>query len=190
MTNELICENKFPILKTARLTLRPFNMSDAKEVQRMAGNKKVFDMTATIPHPYLDGMAEEWISKHSDWFLKDISVDWAIELNESKKLVGNLSLILNLKNSRSEIGYWIGEEFWNKGFCTEAMIAAVKYAFEIKKLNKITCRHIAINPASGKVMTKAGMIQEGYLKQDSFRDNQFQDMVVYGLLKSDWILKK
>ncbi len=168
--------------------MRPFNLSDAKEVQRMAGKKTISDMTGAIPYPYLDGMAEDWISKHVDAFQKDITVYWALEQTNSKKLIGSLSLMLNLKNLRAEIGYWVGEEFWNKGFCTEAMIAAVKYAFEIKKLNKITCRHIATNPASGKVMTNAGMVQEGYLKQDSFRDDKFQDMVVYGLLKSDWIL--
>lgn len=180
-------KKQFPVLTTARLKLRPFNLEDAKEVQRMAGSPKVAATTAAIPHPYLDGMAEEWISKHQEWFQKDLSVDFAIESISSKKLIGNISLMINKSNQRAEIGYWVGEEYWNNGFCTEAMSEVIKYAFEVKNLNKITCRHIMINPASGKVMTKNKMVQEGYLKQEIFKNSTFQDMVVYGLLKSEWM---
>lgn len=179
--------NNFPILNTDRLTLRAFELSDASEVQRMAGSSLIAATTATIPHPYLDGMAEDWISKHQVWFEVGISVDFAIELKESKKLIGNISLMLNKINHRAEIGYWIGEEFWNKGYCSEAMKAVIRYGFTSRVINKITCRHIMTNPASGKVMKKSGLVQEGYLKQDIYKNGHYFDTLVYGILKSDWV---
>ncbi len=178
---------EFPILTTDRLILRPLQLSDSKDIQRMAGSSKIAATTATIPHPYLDGVAEEWILKHQEWFEKGLSVDFGMQLKSTDQLIGNISLMINKSNQRAEIGYWVGEDHWNNGYCTEAMKAVIGYAFEIKKLNKITCRHIEINPQSGKVMEKSGLTKEGYLRQELFKGDQFYDTVVYGLLKSEWI---
>lgn len=181
--------NKIPLIKTQRLILRPFCLLDAKEVQRQAGNPKVAATTATIPHPYPDGAAEEWISKHNEWFEKRLAVDWAIELQETKTLIGCISLGINNFHNRAEMGYWIGEEYWGQGFCSEAAKAAVHYAFEILKLNKITSRHMSTNLSSGKVMVKAGMEKEGYHKQDFLKNGEFVDMVIYGLLHENYLFK-
>jgi ribosomal-protein-alanine N-acetyltransferase len=187
MTNDgLVKSLQIPKITTARLTLRPFQLSDAKEVQRQAGHPKVAATTATIPHPYPDGAAEDWISKHQSWFEKGQAVDWAIEFNEDQKLIGCISLGINKANFRAELGYWIGEEHWNRGYCSEAVRAAIEYAFTETQLNKITSRHMFENPASGKVMENAGMVKEGFLRQDFFKDGRFVDMVVYGLLKENW----
>lgn len=180
---------KIPTLKTERLALRPFQVDDAQEVQRQAGNPKVAATTATIPHPYLDGVAEEWISKHGEWFNKGIGVDWAIELQATKKLIGCVSLRINKANSRAELGYWIGEEHWGQGFCSEAAIAAIDYAFGSLKLNKITSRHMSENLGSGKVMLKAGMEREGYLKKDLLKNGKFVDIIVYGLLRENFVIR-
>lgn len=180
-------ERLIPTIQSKRLTLRPFNLNDAKEVQRQAGSPSVAATTATIPHPYPDGAAEDWISKHQAWFINGTSADFAIMLRTTSKLIGNISLMINKPNQKAEIGYWLGEEYWNNGYCTEAMKEVIKYAFEVKNINKITCRHMMTNPSSGKVMIKSGLTQEGYLKQELLKNGQFYDTVVYGLLKSDWI---
>ncbi|MNJ91289.1 putative ribosomal N-acetyltransferase YdaF [compost metagenome] len=179
-------KNPIPVLECDRLILRPFSLLDAKEVQRMAGNPKVVAMTANIPYPYLDGMAEEWISKHVDSFNKGLAVNLAMETKKDKALVGCISLMISPQHKRGEIGYWVGEEFWGHGFCTEAAQAIVDYSFNQISLQKITARHIAQNPASGKVMQKVGMTQEGYLRRDNYRNGQWEDMVVYGLLNENF----
>ncbi len=179
-------QTQIPQLKTDRLLLRAFKLSDAKEVQRMAGSKKVFDTTATIPHPYPDGAAEEWIAKHAEWFEKNLSANWAITLDVNENLIGCMSLMISQAHQRAEIAYWLGEEFWGKGYCTEAAAAAIDYGFKERNLNKVTSHHMAENAASGKVMIKNGMKQEGILRQHFFKNDRLHDMVFYGILKSEW----
>ncbi len=174
---------EIPTLISNRLILRPFALSDSKQVQRQAGNPSVAATTATIPHPYPDGAAEEWISLHAEWFQKGINVNWAIVLKEKNELIGCMSLGINKAHCRAEIAYWIGEEFWNNGYCSEAARESIRYAFESLNLNKITSRHMSKNQSSGKVMINAGMEKEGYLKQDFCKNGNFVDMVIYGLLR-------
>src|SRR6185437_4496868 len=112
---------------TTRLILRPFQLSDAATVQRLAGHPKVAATTALIPHPYLDGLAEEWIGKHIGWFARGAALTLAIALKPSGELIGWISLGVSKDNSRAELGYWLGVEHWNKGYCSEAAKEIVRY---------------------------------------------------------------
>lgn len=176
-----------PRLEASRLVLRPFSLSDAKSVQKLAGDKRIAATTAAVPHPYLDGMAEEWISQHAGWFDERRDATFAIELRTSAELIGCISLMgISKTHAKAEMGYWIGVDYWNQGFATEAAKQIIKFGFTELELNRIVARHMASNPQSGKVMIKAGMKKEAYLRQDFFRDGAFYDMVVFGILKSDF----
>lgn len=141
-----------PNLSSKRLTLRPFQLSDAATVQKLAGNRIIADMTANIPHPYLDGMAEQWISQHPTWFEKKQAVALAIELTKSSELIGTIS-ITEIHENKGNLGYWIGQTYWSNGYCTEATAAILDYAFNELGLDLVYARHLPENPASGKVMT-------------------------------------
>ena len=168
--------------ETKRLMLRPFSVQDAKRVQELAGAPEVAATTLNIPHPYKDGMAENWINQ-LDFILAITQID-------TRKLIGCINLSLNLHHHKAELGYWIGKFYWNQGYCTEAAQRMIKFGFKELKLNKITSRHISSNPASGKVMKKIGMIEEGFLKQELFKNNTFHDLIVFGLLKENYDLEK
>ena len=173
----------WPRLTTDRLVLRPFSLADARDVQRLAGDWEVA-ATTQVPHPYEDGMAEEWIGGHEAAFQKGSEVVLAITLR-SGGLVGAIGLSINGKHRRGELGYWIGKLFWNHGYCTEAVRAVVRYGFEELGLNRIEARHMTKNPASGRVMAKAGMKLEGVLRQQLLRRDSFEDMAIYGILACD-----
>ena len=72
-----------PTLNTERLILRPLQMSDAPDIQRLAGRKEVASMTLLIPHPYPDGAAEEWISGHPGAFERGESIVFALVKKEN-----------------------------------------------------------------------------------------------------------
>lgn len=175
-----------PTVETARLVLRPFALSDAADIQRLAGDRAIADTTGNIPHPYEDGVAEEWIAKHQDIFDQGKGVHFAIAAKPDGHLVGAISLMSMVTGHQAELGYWIGKPYWNQGFCTEAGRAVLQAGFERFDLARIHSCHFRRNPASGRVMQKLGMKQEGCRRQHVKKLDQFEDLVLYGILKDEW----
>lgn len=173
-----------PELRTARLRLRPFTLEDAPLVQQLAGDARVADTTANIPHPYPDGVAEAWIATHNSSASEDQSYTWAIANLETDELMGCVSLILNRHNG-AELGYWLGVPHWNYGFMTEATRAVIEAGFSRLKLHRIVARHFVRNPASGRVMQKAGMTLIGTMRDSWLKAGVFESETWYEILSSD-----
>ena len=173
-----------PTLRTDRLNLRPFMLSDASMVQRLAGVREVADTTLNIPHPYEDGVAEAWIRTHAPGFAARELAAFAIT-DPDDLLVGAMSLRLELAHQRAELGYWIGVPFWNRGYATEAAAAVIKFGFRDLGLNRIYSTHLVGNPASGRVMQKVGMSSEGCHRQHVIKNGRFEDVARYAILVTD-----
>ncbi len=179
-------ENR-PNIETNRLILRPFDLSDAQMVQKYAGDFSVADTTLNVPHPYQIAIAEEWISIHQEKYEKRELINYAITLKPKDVIIGCIGLgLYNKRFDIYELGYWIGKPFWNKGICTEAAKALIKYGFEKHKIHKIIATHILRNPASGKVMKKAGMKLEGTFKEQVKKWDVWEDIISYGIIRSEW----
>ncbi len=80
------------------------------------------------------------------------------------------------------MAYWIGEPYWGKGYGTEALRAMIDFAFIEKNLHRVYARYFKSNPASGRVMEKAGMTKEGVLKDHVYKEGAFEDLVYYGMV--------
>jgi len=176
-----------PSLGTPRLLLRPFTLADAPEVKRMAGRKEIADTTLQIPHPYKDGMAEEWIRTHSDAFTEGRQANFAVTDRQKGHLLGAIGLTLDSESRHGDLGYWIGVKHWGNGYCTEAAEAVLYYGFTQLLLHRIFAHHMARNPASGRVMQKIGMQYEGYQREHVKKSGRFEDLVLYGILKPEYL---
>jgi RimJ/RimL family protein N-acetyltransferase len=180
--------SQLPTIGTEQLILRPFTLADVPEVQKLAGDWEVASRTMEIiPHPYEDGMAEEWIITHQNNFANGIDITLAITHREGKYLIGAIALTRNQQFENAFIGYWLGKIYWNKGYCTEASKAMLKYGFEVLSLNRIFASHLSRNPASGRVMLKTGMRYEGHWKQHAKVWGEFEDLEWYGILRSEYL---
>ncbi len=131
-------------------------------------------------------MAEEWISTHLPKHEAGELVNFAITVVESGLLIGAIGMTINARFRRAELGYWVGKEYWNRGYCTEASRAVIEYGFRELGLNKIVAHHISRNPSSGRVMTKCGMKKEGSFREHVFKAGRYEDLEGYGILRSDW----
>ncbi len=171
-----------PILKTERLILRPFLISDAQRVKELAGDRRIYDTTLNVPHPYEDGMAEQWISSHQANFNSNRGLVLALTIKDKEGIIGTVGLNSNPNQKKAELVYWIGFPYWNKGYCTEAAKKIVDYGFSSLGYHKISARYMVNNPASGKVMEKIGMKREGILIDEEFKDGEFHTLVLYGII--------
>lgn len=176
----------FMSLITSRLLLRSFQLSDAPRVAFLAGDFDIARMTSSIPHPYEEEMAIQWIQSHNDQYLSNTAVHFAILLRESNLLIGAIGLELDGQNQSAELGYWIGKPYWNQGYATEAAQAVLAYGFRELGLNRVQARHFTKNPASGRVMQKIGMTYEGTLRQSIYRFGCFEDAALYSILRQEF----
>jgi RimJ/RimL family protein N-acetyltransferase len=174
-----------PTLETERLRLRAFSPEDGLLVQRLAGDRAIADTTLNVPHPYLDGMAERWIATHGSDFAQGRGVTFAIAKG-SGELLGAISLASAKGSHQAELGYWVAKTEWNRGYCTEAARAVVRFAFEQMALFRVHSCHLSRNAASGRVLEKVGMVHEGRRRQHVRKWDTLEDLELYGMLKADW----
>lgn len=175
-----------PTLETDRLVLRPFVADDAFDVERLAGMREIADTTLNIPHPYPHGGAAAWIGTHQTAWNDGTNATFAIINKESGKLVGVISLMIKPEHRRAELGYWIAVDSWNAGYATEASRCVIDFGFEQLKLHRIEARHFLRNPASGRVMKKLGMQQEGVERDWALKWDRFESLAVYSILEPEW----
>jgi RimJ/RimL family protein N-acetyltransferase len=166
--------------------LRPFTLADAPAVRQLAGEFAVADTTLHIPHPYPPEAAENWIRTHPERFAQGVGISFAIVLRETDELCGAIGLHPEPPHQRAEIGYWLGVPYWNRGIMTEAAEAILAYGFKALGLNRIFATHFTRNPASGRVMQKIGMTFEGILREHLRKDDHFEDVANYSILRREW----
>ena len=177
---------QIPTIHTERLMLRPFRPSDAEVVQRLAGDRDIAATTILIPHPYPDGVAEEWIATHAASFDKGECLTLAVTSRADGTLHGAVSLTINARHQHAELGYWIGKPYWGRGYATEAGLAVLGYAFNALDLNRVFAHHMAKNRASGRVLEKIGMRYEGTLVQHVRKWDGYEDIGHFGILARDY----
>jgi [ribosomal protein S5]-alanine N-acetyltransferase len=172
------------VIETERLFLRPFMLTDAPRVKTLAGDRRIYETTLSVPHPYGDGIAEAWIATHQSYFYDGQGAFFAICLRGGP-LVGAIEVRRVGSFNRGELGYWIGVDYWNRGFCTEAAKAVVEYGFKVLDFHKISALHVDGNHSSGRVMEKIGMTREGILRDEVIKDGKFITVILYGILNPD-----
>ena len=179
-------------IETERLILRRFTVSDAEGMfYGWASDEKTVKYVNWSKHKSIDETAailQAWIQDYDK-----NSFNWAVELKESKELIGNISVIsVSKKHNNCEIGYCYGSRYWNRGYATEALKAVVEYLFSKADMHIIEARHRSTNPASGRVMEKAGMKKEAVLTERRLcKDtNTYCDLICYYIKNASQTIKK
>jgi ribosomal-protein-alanine N-acetyltransferase len=178
-------EDTRPELRTSRLLLRPFQLSDAEAMEVQINDREIAANTRTIEYPYPPGSGTQWIEKHAELWLAGKSAIFAICDLESGNLMGAIGLEIDETNQRAELGYWLGRQFWNRGYCTEAAAAVLAFGLKKLALNKVHAHYLLRNPASGRVLEKIGMKKEGVLRRHIRKWGVFEDIGLFGMLARD-----
>ncbi|MEI5908230.1 GNAT family N-acetyltransferase [Bacillus spongiae] len=180
-----------PPIETDRLILRKFELSDAQTVfDHWLSDERVSDNRISPAHQTVSETIER-VTKIVSEYKSEEFCYWAITLKESGELIGEIDLYdFDQATDNCQVGYSLGFQWWNQGYGTEALRAVLEIGFRHMNLHKISASHNTGNPASGRIMSKAGMLQEGIIR-DMIRNakNQYKDCAIYGILQEDYLKK-
>ncbi|MCX7302814.1 MAG: GNAT family N-acetyltransferase [Hyphomicrobiales bacterium] len=145
---------------TPRLVMRAPRESDIAELVRLADNRQVAQMLARMPHPYGETEARAFIAMSA---LRKPGVTYALTLADPISGTGGFvgCAGLNVRDRGLELGYWIGQPYWRRGFATEAAHALVDLAFRATRISVLHASARVINPASRRVIQKCGFQYAG-----------------------------
>ncbi|MGM0751859.1 MAG: GNAT family N-acetyltransferase [Bacillota bacterium] len=178
-----------PNLETDRLILRKFDLDDIQSVfDHWISDERISDNRVSAAHKTVDETKER-VEKIVRRYESKEFCHWGIELKGEGELIGEIDLYdFGHSTGNCEVSYSLGFNWWNKGYGTEALKAVVEFAFVHMNVHKISAAHNTDNPASGRIMTKAGMEQEGIIR-DMIRNakGQYKDCAVYGILGEDYL---
>ena len=173
-------------LTDGEVTLRPFRPEDKYRLRELADNEKIaVNLRDGFPHPYTLNDAEKFIEMAMN--LNPLQI-FAIEFKGV--YVGNIGLHKKTDVYRmgAEIGYFLGEPYWNMGIMSRAVILVCDYGFRELELIRIDTGIFEYNPASMRVLEKCGFTREAVFKNSVIKMGKIWDEIRYVKLKEGFDL--
>lgn len=162
------------------VSLRKLDVSDNHTLANMANNRKVWDnITDVMPHPYTVRDANAFISLALN---SDTEIIFAVEFR------GELAGVIGLHRQKdvfrltAEIGYWLGEPFWNKGIATGSVLLATQHGITRLGLVRIYANVYDFNKLSQRVLEKAGYRFECIARKAVIKNGVILDDYRYSFL--------
>lgn len=177
-----------PVLETPRLRLRPLELFDTAAIQKAAGVRQIADTMISLPHPYPAGEAERYVARQQAEREKGRSATFTIaHRQEGGRFCGLVEVRdIDREHSQAELSFWLAVEAWGQGYMSEVVQPVAQYGFEELGLNRLYAYHMLRNPASGRVLEKNGFKQEGLLRQRVRKWGQFEDVLLWAILRQGW----
>lgn len=158
-------------------TLRPWREGDQDALVRHANNRAVWrNLTDLFPHPYTRADADAWVVVANQ---EARSLHLAIALDD--EVIGGIGAIAGsgIAVATADFGYWLGEAFWGRGLASAAALAFKDHLLRTGGFARLQAGVFAWNPASMRVLEKAGFVREGVLRHSVTKDGALIDSVMY-----------
>lgn len=173
-------------IETVRLVLRPYQTADAANLPALIGNWNVAKMLARVPYPYTEEDAMDFIERVSDIPAIEKDQAFVVEDRKTGQQIGGNGIYFR-PGGEGEIGYWLGEPYWGKGYMTEAASALVSHFFAANEDDKLVSGFFADNPASGHILTdKLGFTVTGQSQVHSLARKQDVEHIDVILTRTNW----
>jgi ribosomal-protein-alanine N-acetyltransferase len=158
-------------------SIREWKLEDIESLTKYANNPKIAaNLRDGFPHPYTLSDAELFLNK-----VISESPQTILAIANQTEIIGSIGLMLGQDVHRftAELGYWIAEPFWGKGIMTSAIKAITNFGFKELGLKRICAMPYASNPASAKILEKAGFSLEGTLRANVVKYGKVLDQYMY-----------
>ena len=170
-------------INLGKWVVRPFRSDDVAAIVKYANNRIVWQqLTDRFPHPYTEEDAKEWVNCAEK---QKPETNFAIA--SEKELIGGIGLHLqdDVYHRSAMLGYWLGEPYWGRGIMTRAVRAMTEWGFSELDLLRIYAYVFESNPASARVLEKAGYTLEATLRKSVVKDGQVMDQLLYAILPDE-----
>lgn len=165
------------------IELRKWQSSDKYDLAEALNNKKVQDnLRDGLPYPYT--------ADDADWYINEMlkanpNETFAFAITLDGKVIGSVAVFRgqNIHARTGELGYYIGEPYWGKGYMTEAVKQICEYVFANSDIIRIFAEPFAYNIGSCRVLEKSGFQYEGTLHSNAVKNEKVLDMKMYALTK-------
>lgn len=160
--------------------LRDWRMEDAPSIVRYGDNRKIWlNLRDGFPNPYTLRDAEAYIQSANETQPKSV-----FAIATAQEAIGSIGLAPggDVHRFTAEMGYWLAEPFWGRGIMTNAVKSMVSYAINDLKLHRISAEPYTTNPASARVLEKAGFVLEGILRSSVFKNGKILDQFIYSYI--------
>lgn len=165
--------------------IRKWKLSDAKDLAIALSNRKIQDnLRDGLPYPYTEQDGKDYIS---DMLSANEDDTFAFAITADNKVVGSIGVFRqgNIHRQTAELGYYVAEEYWNRGIMTVAVKQICEYVFSKSDILRIYAEPFAYNIASCRVLEKAGFQYEGTLRNNAVKNGEVIDMKMYSLLRAE-----
>ncbi|MCH5250205.1 MAG: GNAT family N-acetyltransferase [Lachnospiraceae bacterium] len=163
--------------------IREWRIEDSTNLAKMLNNIKIMDnLRDGLPYPYTEKDAKEFINS---MLSADKTKTYAFAITVDDVAIGSIGVFRceNIHSRTAEMGYYIGEPYWGKGYCTSAVRQVCEYIFGNTDIIRIFAEPFAYNTASCRVLEKAGFKFEGTLHSNAVKNGEIIDMNMYALIK-------
>lgn len=168
-------------LECSSCVIRDWQPSDQAALIAVANNRNVWrNLHHRFPHPYTQADAGRWFSLLASM---PEPTHWAIEVNGIAAGGIGVELGEGIFVKSGQLGYWLGEQYWGRGLMSEAVESVSEYALSHFGLARLEAPVFAWNPASMRVLEKAGFAREGVLRSSALKEGQLIDQVLYALVR-------
>lgn len=177
----------FQELLTPRLLLRRLRLTDAPDFfHRLGGSETVTEHMLWVPHRDLSESVAS-VQKTLAHYEAGSCYRWAIALRDTDTLIGIIDLLaLDPEADSCSFAYMLGQEFWGRGYGTEALTAVLRFAFSQLTVQAVIADHFAENPTSGAVMRKAGMAYSRTIPGKYRKNGILHDAHEYRITRDEW----
>jgi ribosomal-protein-alanine N-acetyltransferase len=175
---------QFPVLTTARLTLRDIRLSDAGQIFAMRASGRVNQFFAR-PDMEEPGQAAALVERVRTAYEQRQAIAFAGALRNSETIIGTCGFNnIDFPNLRAEIGGELDVQFWGKHLAQEAVEAIVRFGFEVFGLHSIEAKVSPDNRGAIFLLEQLGFRKEGHLKDRIWYNNEFRDLAIYTAIRS------
>jgi [ribosomal protein S5]-alanine N-acetyltransferase len=169
------------LLDLGDLKVRSWRRDDLKALLEHANNPKIAaNLRDQFPHPYTRHDAIDFLD-----YARTQEPECSFAIEYGGAAIGGIGFLMGRDIARisAEMGYWLGEEYWGRGFATRAVTGMSDWAFDNYKLTRVFAMAFAHNAASIRVLEKAGFEREGLLRRSAIKNSVVLDQILFAKVR-------